>query len=94
MHTFLLKAAQITFQWIIQSTTYILHIEEFLAVLLYAENVMQLFCTIVCSLMMGKLYYCDFNKNVSICWFKNVIAHMHVTPKKATPISHPFNFVK
>ena len=41
MHTFLLKAAPTTFQCTIQSTTYILHIEEFLGVLLHAENVKQ-----------------------------------------------------
>jgi hypothetical protein len=33
-------------------TTYILHIEEYVADLLLAGNVKQLFCTVVCSLMM------------------------------------------
>jgi len=42
------------FQCTAHSTTHILHTEEFSAALLHAENVKQLFCTIVCSLMMGQ----------------------------------------
>ena len=40
--------------WASKSSTYIFHIEEFLAVLLHAENVKQLFCTTVFYLMMGQ----------------------------------------
>lgn len=52
------------------------YIEGFMAALLCVENVKQLYCTNVCSLLFSHVgagvfqYYCDFNKIECINWFQ------------------------